>query len=120
NSSEKDNDDYYGKINFDMDGTIKGKMSFPKIDLDIDVNKDTDFTYVLSESQAAVEQREWIVEFVNKEHPDDILTRTNDSSNIAKIKGIQLHARVNIDKKAAFGVVVDPRTGDNLKISGEG
>ncbi len=120
NSTKEDNDLYYGIVNFDVDGTIKGKMSFPKVNLNIDINKSTDFTYVIPESQAKLEKRDGIVEFVNKQDPDNIITRTSDSANIATLKGIELHANLKIDKGATFNVIIDPNTGDNLKISGVG
>src|SRR5699024_1199730 len=93
-SSEKDNDVFYGKANFDLHGKLTGPVSFLKADLDIDINKDTDFTYVLTDSQASMEKRDGIIEFVNKENPDDILTRADDSTNVAKITGIQLDSRI--------------------------
>ncbi|MDD4148859.1 MAG: translocation/assembly module TamB domain-containing protein [Bacteroidales bacterium] len=120
NSTKEDNDLYYGKVNFDMDGTIKGKLSFPKIDLNIGINENTDFTYAIPESQAKLEKRDGIVEFVNKEDPDNILTRTDDSTFIANFSGIELHARLIIDKGAAFNVIIDPNTQDDLRISGVG
>ncbi len=120
NSTAEDNELYYGSINLDADGTITGRATFPKINLEIGVNKGTDFTYVMSEEQAALESREGVVEFVNKMNPDDILTRNTDSVRVSRFGNMQLRAKLNIDKEAAFGVVIDPRTGDNFKISGEG
>ncbi len=120
NSTKEDNDLYYGIVNFDMDGTIKGRLSFPKVDLNIGINKSTNFTYAIPDSQAQLEKRDGIVEFVNKENPDNILTRTNDSAFVASLSGIELHAKLNIDKGATFNVIIDPNTGDNLKVSGVG
>src|SRR5699024_2522216 len=42
-----------------------------------------------------------------------------DSMNVARITGMQLHARINTANEATFSVIIDPRTGDNLQISGE-
>lgn len=120
NSTKKDNDVFYGDVNFDMDGTIKGKLSAPKANMNIGVNKSTDFTYIIQNSQATLEKRDGIVEFVNVENPDNILTRTNDSTVISAFGGVELHAKLNIEKEASFNVIVDPKTGDNLNISGAG
>src|SRR5699024_8164654 len=106
NSSQNDSVDYYGSLNFDVNGTITGKMSFPEVDLDVRVNKNTDFTYVLSASQAAMKSRAGIVEFVNKSNPENILTQSKDTANVAEITGMQLHARVNTDEEATFGVIL--------------
>lgn len=120
NSTSKDNKMVYGKVDFSVNGTVKGKMSFPKIDLKIGANKGTDFTYVMLDSQAALEKQDGIVEFVNKENPDDILTKKRDSINLATITGIRLHANLKLDKNATFNVILDPRTRDNFRVSGEG
>ncbi len=120
NSTVEDNEEFYGKVNFDIDGTVKGNMSFPKVDVALEINESTDFTYVIQDAQAKIESRDGIVEFVNKEDPDNILTRNNDSIIVATFSGIELHAKLNIDKGAEFNVIIDPQTGDNLNISGEG
>lgn len=120
NSTIEDNKVFYGDVNFDMDGTLKGQLSAPKANMHIGVNKSTDFTYILQDSQAKLEKREGIVEFVNVEDPDNILTRKQDSTVIATFGGIELHAKLNIEKDASFNVIIDPKTGDNLNISGGG
>lgn len=120
NSTVKDNDVFYGKVNFDMDGDIKGNLSFPIVDVNLEINKETDFTYALQDAQAKIETREGIVEFVNKEDPDNILTRNTDSTDLSIFSGIELHANLKIDKGAEFNVIIDPKTGDNLNIAGNG
>ena len=120
NSSKEDNDLYYGIVNFDMEGIIKGKMSFPVVDLNIGINENTNFTYVIPESVAQLEKRDGIVEFVNIENPDNILTRTNNSNDKELFGGIELHANLTIDNGSNFNVIIDPRNGDNLKVTGVG
>lgn len=117
NSKKKDNDLYYGNVNFDMDGTLKGPMSFPVINVNFELNESTDFTYVIPESQAKLQTSDGIIEFVNKEDPDNILTRNTDTV-ATKLSSIELHARLKIEKGAEFNVIVDPSTGDNLNVSG--
>lgn len=119
NSTEEDNGEFYGKLNFDLSGTVKGSASSPDLNLQIKINKDTDFTYALSASQASMESRDGIVEFVNRSAPSYVINEKKDSINISKYSGINLHANINIDKRAKLGVVVDPRTKDNLEISGD-
>lgn len=118
NSTSRDNDTYYGKLNFDLFGYIQGKMSTPDVYLKMDINKSTDFTYVYGNTQAGMEDRSGIVEFIDKSNPDPVFVR-RDSTFIDKMKGIQLQANVEIDPGARFKVIIDPRTGDNVEISGE-
>jgi hypothetical protein len=120
NSTKADNEEFYGVFDFDMNGTIKGNLNFPVVDMDISINENTDFTYVLHDAQAKLEKSEGIVEFVNKENPDNILTRDSDSTAVTIFGGIELHANLKIEKGSEFNVIVDPKTGDNLNISGDG
>lgn len=120
NSSKEDSDLLYGKFNFDADGLITGKMNVMEVDLDIGINKETDITYVVPESMAQTESDDGIVEFVNKEHPDDILTRDADSIDESELTGIDVHTNIKADKEATFNVITDPRSGDNLQVAGDG
>lgn len=119
-STQKNNEIYYGTVNLDLHGTITGPMSFPVVDLQIGVNENTNFTYVMSETQAALQKQEGIVTFVNKSQPENILTSSDDLTQTAQFTGMQLHANIDIAQGATFGVIIDPRTGDNFRISGEG
>lgn len=120
NSTVEDNEEFYGILDFDMNGTIKGNLNFPVVDMDLSINENTDFTYVLQDAQAQIEKSEGIIEFVNKENPDNILTRAEDSTQVTIFGGIELHANLKVEKGSEFNVIVDPRTGDNLNISGDG
>ncbi|RFC53900.1 translocation/assembly module TamB domain-containing protein [Brumimicrobium aurantiacum] len=119
-STKKDNEEFYGDLNFDIDGTIKGNLNKPIVDVNLGINENTNFTYVLLDAQAQLESRDGIVEFVNKENPDNILTRTDDSTEVVAFGGMDLNAKLKIDKGATFNVIVDPQTGDNLKVAGNG
>ncbi len=120
NSTKEDNNEFYGVLDFDINGTIKGDLNFPKVDVSIAINKNTNFTYVLLDAQAKLEKSDGIIEFVNKENPDDILTRADDSTAATIFSGIELHAKLKIEKDSEFNVIVDPKTGDNLNVSGNG
>ncbi|HLS30917.1 MAG TPA: translocation/assembly module TamB domain-containing protein [Flavobacteriaceae bacterium] len=120
NSTEEHNDLFYGKANVDLDGTIKGRTASPDIDMDITVKDDTDFTYALSAAQTAKETQEGVVKFVNRDAPVYVIENKKDSIKNAEIKGMSLHTNIKIDKGATFSVIVDPRTNDNLQITGDG
>ncbi|PWH87207.1 translocation/assembly module TamB domain-containing protein [Brumimicrobium oceani] len=120
NSTQEDNEEFYGVLDFDMNGTIKGNLNFPVVDMNLSINENTDFTYVLQDAQAQIEKSEGIIEFVDKENPDNILTRADDSTEVTMFGGIELHANLKVEKNSEFNVIVDPRTGDNLNISGDG
>lgn len=120
NSDEEDNDLYYGKVVFDIWAKIKGDLKFPEVDAELTIREETDVTYVIPETELSIEKRDGVVVFVNKENPDDILTRNQDDETTATITGIELGAKLNIEPKATFNVIVDKKTDDNLKIKGKG
>lgn len=119
-SSEEDNDLYYGKVVFDVGAKISGDLQFPVVEVDLTIKEETDVTYVIPETELSIEKRDGVVVFVNKENPDDILTKQDDKKLTAKITGIDLAAKLKIEPKATFNVIVDKRTDDNLKVFGEG
>ena len=120
NSTEEDNDLYYGKAIFDVDATLGGKLSFPKLEVDLTVNKNTNVTYVVPPSQIGMTERDGVVIFVNKENPDAILTRTDREDTSAILTGVELNADLSIEPGATVNVILNERTGDNLKLVGEG
>lgn len=120
NSTKEDNELYYGKVVFDVDATVGGKLSFPKIEAKLTVNENTNATYVLPETQVDVVERDGVVVFVNKENPDAILTRNDEEETSAVITGIELNTELIIEPEATFNIVLNERTGDNLQVIGEG
>lgn len=118
NSTAEDNDLFYGKAVFDLDAEITGNVHVPLVDLTLGVDSETDVTYIIPESQVAIESREGVVMFVNKENPDDILTATEEESYT--FTGMEVSAILNIEEGAVFNVIMDEQTGDNAQITGVG
>ncbi len=116
NSVREDNDLFYGKAFFDADARIAGNLNMPDINLELYIDPDTDITYILPESEMDVVEREGVVLFVNREDPDDILTKTKEES--VTLSGMKLKARIRLDKSAAFRVLINEKTNDNLLVSG--
>ncbi|WP_165605851.1 translocation/assembly module TamB domain-containing protein [Flavivirga aquatica] len=120
-SVKQDNSLFYGDVNLDTDITIAGDLRLPKIDGSLKINKTSNFTYVIPESELDIVEKEGVVVFVNKKNPDDILTKqTEEASVISKLKGFDIDTRLVIDKDAVFNIVVDEQASDNLKVSGTG
>ncbi|MEX2513706.1 MAG: translocation/assembly module TamB domain-containing protein [Cyclobacteriaceae bacterium] len=119
NSSREDNDLFYGKANIDAAVKIQGDLNLPRINAKIGVNRGTDLTFIVPESQLDVVEREGVVRFVNREDPDDILTRRENEISATGFTGYQVAALLDVSPDAIFNVVVDERSGDNLQIAGE-
>lgn len=118
NATKDDNNFLYGKASFDADAKITGHLYLPKIDLDAMLSSDTDITYVLPTATVNIEERDGVVTFVNRENPDDILTRTDPKKN--RFSGFDLKALLKIGKDAAVTLILDQTTDDNFRVSGEG
>lgn len=118
NSTEEDNDLFYGKAVVDVDAQITGNLNLPVVDADIEINENTDFTYVVPETEAEIKERDGVVIFVNKENPDDILTQREEVAYV--VSGFDVYARIQVDEGATFSTILNPNTGDQFQVQGEG
>lgn len=120
NSTQKDNDLYFGKLNFDADIKLLGDLNFPKVEGSLTVNEKTNVTYRMPATQVSTVEREGVVVFVNKKNPDDILTRTDDSQLKVQFSGIEINSILKINPQARVNVVINRKTGDNVQLVGGG
>ncbi|MGS2739604.1 translocation/assembly module TamB domain-containing protein [Sinomicrobium sp. M5D2P17] len=115
-SKREDNDLFFGKAFFDMDAAIKGDLRMPKINMKLRINSDTDVTYIVPESELDIVERDGVVIFVNREDPDDILTKTREES--VTVSGFELNSLITVDDNAVFNVIINEQTNDNLRVAG--
>lgn len=103
NSGPQDNDVYYGKLFLDTNLSVKGDLNQPIVEGTIKINKDTDFTIVLPQSDPSIADREGIVEFIDRDNPPlfDKLT-LSDTLSQTKLRGIIASAQIEIVKKLLF------------------
>lgn len=120
NSTEEDNDLYYGQLLIDADVKIGGDLNIPKVTGTLQINENSDFTYVIPESEIEAVEREGVVVFVNKKQTNDILTaQGNTESSTGIVTGLDIKTILKVDKSAVLNVIIDKKTGDNLQVSGE-
>lgn len=120
-SSKENNDLFYGKVNINTDLSIKGNLTIPIVRGNISMEENSDFTFIIPESELEIKEREGVVVFVNRENPDAILTRVEkNQSDFSFLKGFDLDTRLNVGKKSIFKIVIDERNNDYLQVSGEG
>ena len=118
NSSDEEADLFYGKGTIDADVTIQGDLTLPIVNATLNVKENTDLTVIIPESQADLVERQGVVLFVNKENPDDILTRQLEETTDV-FSGYDISAILTTDPGAVFTIVIDEASGDNLAISGD-
>ena len=119
NSTVEDNELYYGTASFDGTARLTGDLNLPKLDLNITVGSNTNVTYVIPEESLAIQERDGVVIFVNREDPDDILTKSSEEES-AIISGVDIRALISIGDGAIFNIVLDEQTEDNFQVKGEG
>ncbi|MBE7179049.1 MAG: translocation/assembly module TamB, partial [Mucilaginibacter polytrichastri] len=120
NSPKRPNALYYGKLNLDTKIQIRGTMNNPKVDADLRINKATDLTLVLPQSDPGIAERDGIVEFIDQDKPDTTkLASAADSLSKTDVSGLDVSAQIAIDKDAAFTMIIDEANGDMVKIKGQ-
>ncbi|WP_186756351.1 translocation/assembly module TamB domain-containing protein [Echinicola salinicaeni] len=117
-SDRENNELFYGKANVDADVRISGDMNLPIIKADLKVNEGTSLTFVIPETELDVVEREGVVLIVDRDDPNDILTKTEGERMGSLYTGMELEAIFKVDPDAEFQVIVDERSGDNLLIAG--
>ncbi|WP_245803600.1 translocation/assembly module TamB domain-containing protein [Algoriphagus marinus] len=117
NSTNIENELLYGRGTIDADVSIKGNLNLPIVKANLNIKENTDLTFIIPDSQLDLVERDGVVIFVNKENPDDFLTSQTEENTTA-FSGFDIQALLTADPKAKFKVVIDPKTGDNLLLSG--
>ena len=120
-NSEKSNDALmYGILAIDAALQVRGNLDLPKVDGRLSVADNTDFTFVLPQSNPSLQERDGIVEFVDQ---DQIaLNKTIKADSIdteSKIKGMDVSVNIEVSKKAKLSLLIDKANGDFVKLQGE-
>jgi hypothetical protein len=122
NSTKANNQLFYGSLNFDSDLHLGGTEVSPKIDGALIINENTDFTVVLPQPEPGVVERDGIVRFIDMDSVsiDTMVTAAAlDSMNTSAITGMDIAVNVEINKEAAFSLVIDEGNGDFIRMKGE-
>jgi hypothetical protein len=112
---------FYGKLNMDIGLKIKGEADAPVVTGNLHVNKQTDFSLILPNSDPEVVSRQGVVLFADKEHPIDtarIRTYLDSLTRNAGFLGINALANIETDSSARFNLIINERTGDALSVRG--
>lgn len=118
NTTANDNDSYYGKLKTDGNLYITGSSARPTVDMKLKLSEESEFTYVIPESEYNATSTENTVRFVSKKEDDDVEKTTVIANDSINFQGIDLTATIEIDKQAKFKVIIDPVTEDQLSVQG--
>jgi hypothetical protein len=120
NSTQTDNDMFYGKMYLTSNLRIRGNLDKPVVDGTIKVLDETDFTFVMPNENPGMADRKGVVEFVDKSDT----TRANvfaklDSMTVTKLTGMDVDLNLQTDKEAKFKILLDAGSQDALNIQGQ-
>jgi translocation and assembly module TamB len=120
----KDNTLYYGRLVVDSDTRLTGPLSLIKIDTRATVAKGSDLTVENPAVDPSVVAREGIVQFVDKSAKINPMLAKKlaiaDSLAQASAIGYDITAQITINDDTPFTFVVDPVSGDNLRVRAAG
>jgi len=119
NTTAKNNSLYYGKVILDSKISIKGDQTLPVINANLNVVRGSHFTFAVPESKVSVDRGDGVVIFTSDSSTlDPIMLRQNEEIMSRTIKGIDLSAKIKVDRNSTFKLLVDPISGDSLSVKG--
>ena len=120
-SSQKDNPLFWGKLVVDSDTRITGNLNLPVINTRALVAEGSDLKVAVPNDEAGLVDRDGIVNFVDKSAPlDTMLARQVKLDSAQAAPGYDIRAVVSVNDNTPFTIVIDPVSGDNLKVRATG
>ena len=121
-STRANNELFYGRLVLDSETRLTGPVSLIKIDTRVTVVDGSNLTVESPAATPTTVEREGIVEFIDKSIPlDSMLARKmrTDTTKVAAT-GYDITAVVTLTERTPFTIVIDPASGDNLKVRAAG
>ncbi|HEX6223093.1 MAG TPA: translocation/assembly module TamB domain-containing protein, partial [Chryseolinea sp.] len=120
NSTEKDNELFYGSVKVTTKAKVTGDINQPVVDMNIKLSDDSNFTFVVPQSEKGVLDQKGIVTWVDRDAKNDPFLASIKPSDTLKsvFKGVDLSANIELNGKETFNIVIDPLTGDKLTVKG--
>lgn len=111
NSTRQQNPEYFGELYVSLDGTVRGPISQPDLQLSIKTAKESSFTYVYDVATQALEH-EGVVYFLP---PPRQYVRPAVYDAPVNLQPFTLSASVEIDSNLTINSVINPVTGDDFR-----
>ena len=121
NSTQKQNELFYGKASIDANLTVKGKGAKSIVDGDVKVDSGSNITVVLpNDATEAGDASKGIIEFVDMSDSTQIVKADSvDPANAVVVDfASQISLDIEVDDKSEFKVVIDELNGDNIRLKG--
>jgi len=112
----------YGFAAINTDVTVQGNSADPDVEGNISLNEKSDVTMVLPQSNINKDESKSVVRFIDRDTfalPEKKTFVIIDQKTSTFAQFVNYNLNVDIPKKAALTVVIDPTTGDELKVQGD-
>jgi translocation and assembly module TamB len=121
-STRANNPLYYGRLVLDSDTRLTGPLTLIKVDTDVTVVEGSDLTVESPTADPSVVAREGIVKFIDKSAPlDTALARQLALDTVqSAVQGYDVTARIKVNDRTPFTIIIDPASGDNLRVRANG
>jgi len=112
----------YGFAAINTDITVSGNSRNPVVEGNISLNDKSDVTMVLPQSNINKDAAKSVVRFIDRDtfalpEKKSFVLLNEKTSSFAQF--VDYNLNVDIPKKAALTVIIDPTTGDELKVQGD-
>ncbi len=121
NSTVNDNDLFYGKLLLATNTKITGNMTVPVINSRLNILDGSNMTFVVPADEAGAAEQEGIVQYGSLD--DSIyykVQRGLEQTEASGFVGAVIEAEIVVTDESPFTVIIDPATGDNLTVRGNG
>ena len=123
NAKRSINNQIYGHGSLDANISVTGTAQKPNIEGDIRVNDESDLTIVLPEASYAKNDGKTIVRFIDRDtfdvNPPSIGFEEAEKPTAAFASFLNYNLNIEMSKEAALTILVDPVTGDEIKVQGD-
>jgi hypothetical protein len=122
NSTQADNQLFFGKLNLDADIKVTGNLEAPIVNAKLKANKNTNLTVVMPGSNPELQSREGVVNFIDRSKIIDTVIKIVINDSIIKhsaFSGLVLNTVIETDTAAVFSMVLDSQTGDAITVQGK-
>lgn len=122
NSTRKNNELFYGRVIVDSDTRLTGPLELMKINTTVDVKEGSRLTVESPTADPSKQDTEGIVQWIDKSIPLDTLLARQLAADTTKVNavGYDITAVVTINDRVPFTIVIDPASGDNLRVRANG
>lgn len=123
NTTEEDNELYYGKMYVDAVAEVKGDLFSPVIEVTASPRKNSDLTYIVPASSTSVDYGEGVVTFVDgldDVEEQEINPSDTVRSQVAQALNLTMRVNLEMNDNLNFTAVIDPVTNSAFSGKGEG